>query len=260
MVLTNMWATILLAASFGVEEAKADMKDFREHTYVGKQGAKLPYRLLRPAHEESGKRYPLVLFLHGAGERGHDNKAPLQWCVEKFAEPKVRREHPCYVVVPQCPTKDRWADVDWSARTPSPISKQPTAAMKSVVDLLDRLEKELKVDPDRLYVAGLSMGGYGTWDLLGRFPKRFAAAVPICGGGDPATAADFAGTAIWAFHGADDTVVVPERSRQMIDALKNAKAPNVKYTEYPNVGHNSWSPAFREPELLPWLFAQIRTR
>jgi predicted peptidase len=102
------------------------------------------------------------------------------------------------------------------------------------------------------------MGGYGTWDALARQPKRFAAAVPICGGGDPKTAKLFAHVPIWVFHGEKDTVVKPIRSRMMVEALKAAGSSKVKYTEYPNVGHNSWTPAFREPDLLPWLFSQKR--
>jgi predicted peptidase len=131
--------------------------------------------------------------------------------------------------------------------------------MHSLMGLLDRLDGELPIDQARIYVGGLSMGGYGIWDLLARQPRRFAAAFPICGGGDPTTATTFAHVPIWAFHGADDEIVPVARSVEMVDALKAAGAKNLRFSNYAGVGHHSWLNAFAEPELFDWLFAQRRS-
>ena len=121
------------------------------------------------------------------------------------------------------------------------------------MQMIAKMQKELPIDPKRLYVMGLSMGGYGTWDALQRYPEKFAAAVPICGGGDE-TAADRIKAPVWAFHGDADGAVPVQRSRNMIEAIRKAGG-KPKYTEYPGVGHNSWSAAFKDPELLKWLFS-----
>jgi predicted peptidase len=130
--------------------------------------------------------------------------------------------------------------------------------MRALIGLLDQLERELPIDRDRVYIGGLSMGGYGTWDLLARQPRRFATAFPICGGGDPSVAKTFAPVPIWAFHGAEDDIVPLGRSQEMVDALKATKAPHVRFSVYPDVGHHSWLNAFAEPGFFDWLFAQRR--
>ena len=129
--------------------------------------------------------------------------------------------------------------------------------MQLVLDLLDTLPKTTPVDPDRVYVTGLSMGGYGTWDLITRFPQRFAAGVPVCGGGDETVAAHAAKVPVWAFHSDDDTVVKVSRTRNMLAAIR-AAGGQPKYFEYFGLGHGSWGRAYSEPELLPWMFAQRR--
>ena len=183
------------------------MNHFEKHLFVGKRGAKLPFRLLRPKNVVRGERYPLVVFLHGAGERGSDNNAQLKWCAKDFAKPEVRMKHPCFVVVPQCPKGGKWVDTPWDQSRSFPMPNEPSPSMRSLIGLIDRLERELPIDSDRLYLGGLSMGGYGVWDLVARQPKRFAAAFPICGGGDPQQAKSFAHVPIWCFHGADDEIV-----------------------------------------------------
>lgn len=125
--------------------------------------------------------------------------------------------------------------------------------MQRLIKLIDEVVARYDVDRSRIYVTGVSMGGFGTWDLLGRFPQRFAAAVPICGGGDPSIAADIKHIPIWVFHGAKDAVVLPRHSRQMVSALEKVGGDPL-FTEYRDVAHNSWEKAYREPKLLPWLF------
>jgi predicted peptidase len=215
----------------------------------------LPYRLLVPPGHHAAP-VPLVLFLHGAGERGHDNLAQLVHGVAIFAEPEVRRRHPAYVVAPQCPAGQRWVEKDWSAAAHR-LPPAPSLPLQQVLALLPRLRDEFPIDPDRIYVTGLSMGGFGTWDIVVREPRLFAAAVPICGGGDESFAPSIAPLPIWAFHGELDPVVPVARSRNMIAALRRAGG-DPRYTEYPGEGHSCWTRAYHEPDLLPWLFSQRR--
>lgn len=206
----------------------------------------LLYRLLKPTETESGKRYPLVIFLHGSGERGNDNIVTLKHIAPLFLEEKNRKQYPCLVMVPQCPANENWTYPNWY--------QEPKEPMRTVVELIDSLASLPSIDSMRIYITGLSMGGYGTWYLLTRYPEKFAAAVPICGGGDPHQVEKFKHVPIWAFHGSKDDAVPVAQTRNMITALKKAGAKPT-YTEYKKVGHDSWVKAYQESELLPWLFS-----
>ena len=219
-------------------------------------GGSLNYRLLKPLDYDPAKKYPVVLLLHGAGERGDDNKAQLVHGCRDLAAEGLRRRYPAFVVAPQCPEEQKWVEVPWDRRTHS-MPADPSPSMKHVFDLLDSLQAEFSIDEARLYGVGLSMGGYGVWDTLQRKPELLAAAIPVCGGGDPEHAATFKSTPVWAFHGADDALVVPERSRTMVAALTAAGGHPV-YTEYEGVGHDSWSATFANRAVWDWLFAQRR--
>ena len=229
----------------------ADPPPLEKHVFED-GGAKLPYHLLTPSKVEDGKKYPLVVFLHGAGERGADNEKQLVHGVPQFVA--NRDKFPCFLIAPQCPDGKKWVEVDWSADTHT-LPKDPGEVGRLALALIERSIRELPVDPKRVYITGLSMGGYGTWDLVARRPELFAAAAPVCGGADEATAARIKNVPVWAFHGAKDTAVKPARSRNMIAALEKAGG-KPKYTEYPDVGHNSWDPAYKDPEVFKWLFAQ----
>ena len=224
-------------------------------------GKALQYRLLKPDGVEAGKAYPLVLMLHGAGERGADNAKQLGWFWDAkkprvLGRPEVAAAK-AFVVVPQCPAGKQWVDVPWSKGSyKTPEVSEP---LKLTLDLLDALLKELPVDPDRVYAVGMSMGGYGVLDAAQRRPELFAAVVPVCGAGDPSKAKEIARVPVWAFHGADDNVVPVSGSREIVAALK-AAGGDPKYTEYPKAGHNSWSPAFDEKEFWTWIFAQKRAK
>ena len=215
------------------------------------------YRVLKPAVVEPGKRYPVVFFLHGAGERGSDNELQLTYLPTWLAEEENRRRHPCFVVVPQCRADHKWVEIDWSDKSSLPQKPEMTVDMAAAVAALDAVMRSEPVDPGRVYLTGISMGGYGSWDLAARTPERFAAVIPICGGGDEATAAKLKTLPIWCFHGDDDKAVPVERSRTMVEAVK-AAGGTVKYTEYAGVGHDSWTPAYRDPVTLDWLFGQER--
>jgi lysophospholipase L1-like esterase/poly(3-hydroxybutyrate) depolymerase len=231
-------------------------EEFAARRFTAADGASIGYRLLAPEKLEAGRKYPLVLFLHGAGERGDDNAAQMKHGVAAFASKDARERFPCFVLAPQCPKEQTWSAVKgWTGERS--FEEQPTEPMRLVLGALDALLAELPIDRDRLYVTGLSMGGYGTFDLLARFPERWAAAAPICGGGDATRIAAAKQVPLWAFHGANDNVVQVTRTREMVEALVRAGGAPL-YSEYPYVRHDSWNIAYGEPELLPWMFAQKR--
>lgn len=238
---------VLMAIS---QAAQGD--DFEARQYKGADGNVLPYRLLKPAHYDASQKYPLVVFLHGAGERGADNQKQVGYA-RKFLE-QACKDYPCFAMLPQCPENRRWVEVDWSAYQHA-MPAEPSVPMGEMMAALEQLRKEFNIDSDRIYVMGLSMGGYGTWDALARYPKVFAAGVPICGGADLNNAKVYARKPIWAFHGDADPTVPVQRSRFIVETVK-AAGGTPRYTEYPGMGHASWVPAMREAELAPWLFAQ----
>ncbi len=233
--------------------------DFTFHTYV-KDGHTLPYRLHKPELKK-GKKYPLVIFFHGAGERGLDNR--IQFL--RFA-PTVTfwEKYPCYVIAPGCPAVPKggknaegvWVDTPFGA-TASTMKDQPTWPMALAMEVIDKVIAENKIDPHRIYVTGLSMGGFATWEILQREGKLFAAAVPICGGADLAYADKLTKIPLWVFHGDADKTVPVTRSRDMVAAITKAGG-NVKYTEYPGVGHDAWGRTYSNPEMWDWLFAQVK--
>jgi predicted peptidase len=222
-------------------------------TFTGSAGM-LPYRLLKPEAPESGKTYPLVVFLHGSGERGTDNTAQLVHGIAEFCTPENRKKYPCFLAAPQCPAGKRWVEVDWTLDAHT-LPKEPSEPGRLVLELAEALPKEYPIDPNRVYLTGLSMGGFGTWDLLCRRPDLFAAAVPVCGGADEKEVEKIAKIPIWTFHGILDGVVKVSRSRNMVKALQKAGGRPL-YTEYPDEDHASWVPAYRASAMMKWLFAQ----
>ncbi|MEZ6132707.1 MAG: alpha/beta hydrolase-fold protein [Planctomycetaceae bacterium] len=216
------------------------------------------YRLLSPPDMEPGKKYPLVVFLHGAGERGTDNALQLLYFPEQMAQPRWRERFPCYILAPQCRKDARWVEVDWTLAEPHTMTPEPGEQLQVVMQMLDRTIEEEAVDISRIYLTGLSMGGYGTWDLALRRPDTFAAIAPICGGADDSRVAELADVPVWVAHGDADTVVPLQRSRGPVTALREAGA-NPVYVELPGVAHNSWTPSYSDNDgLVPWLFRQKR--
>ncbi len=220
-----------------------------------KDGNKLPYRFMKPAKVEEGKTYPLVIFLHGAGERGTDNKAQLRHGIQDIIKLGAEK-HPFFMLVPQCPNGKKWVEVDWGAASHT-MPEQLSVPFTLLFELLGKIEKENPIDQKRIYIMGISMGGFGTWDAISRFPDKFAAAVPVCGGADTAQAPKLVKIPIWVFHGGNDNTVKTQRSRDMVEALKKAGG-DPKYTEYPGVGHNSWTQTFSNPEVIEWIFSQSK--
>ena len=237
-------------------------QEFKKELLVH-QNDTLPYRILIPKNYNSQKSYPLLIFLHGAGERGSDNKSQLVHGSFLFKSEDFRNNYPAIVVFPQCPEKSSWANVKRNYDMLNgkkfdffkEISENKQLIM--VEELLDLIEKKYSIDPTRRYVGGLSMGGMGTFELVARNPDYFAAAFPICGGGNPKWANLLKSTPFWIFHGEDDGVVSVDFSRKMYEALSVEKA-SVRLTIYPDVNHNSWDNAFAEPDLMHWLFSNKR--
>jgi len=248
--------TMTVIALAGVTQVN---EKFQGQTY-SHGSFQLPYHILYPKHFDTTKRYPLILFLHGAGERGSDNVKQLTHGASLFAADSVMGKYPAIVIFPQCPAESYWANVDVETLPDGKRSfnfqarGKPTPPMAAVMELLDSLVKLSYVDVNRVYIGGLSMGGMGTFELLARRPKMFAAAFPICGGGNPVNVKRYAKRVkLWVFHGEADDVVPLYHSQRMVDAIKKDKG-DVRFSVYPGVGHNSWENAFAEPELLPWLF------
>lgn len=224
---------------------------------------KLPYRILMPLDFDSTKIYPVIFMLHGSGERGSDNELQLVHGAKLFLNNEIRKNYPAIVVFPQCPINDSWInsrdknDRSGKGKIVFFDAAPATKAMQHLQKFVQFILQEYPAKKDQVYVGGLSMGGMGTFDLVSRMPKTFAAAFPICGGANPAIAKKINNTKWWIFHGAKDDVVLPQYSSIMANALKAAKA-SVKFTLYPDANNNSWDAAFAELELLPWLFAQIK--
>lgn len=224
----------------------------------------LACRILSPIHFSPDKKYPLLVFLHGSGERGDDNESQLKWGGNLFLDSANRENFPAIVVFPQCPKDSSWSvrirKKDSAGQFSFPVDLPPSKPLQLVMSFIDTLVNSGIVDTERIYIGGLSMGGFGTFEILWRRPALFAAAIPICGGGNPQSVKLYGKNfPLWVFHGEKDKVVTPENSRVMVEALKKAGA-KVKYTEYPDVEHDSWVNAFAEPELLSWLFAQRRVK
>jgi predicted peptidase len=256
MVFRLFLTTFIFLSTMSLTSAADNRDRFEARTFEGAGGEKLGYRLLKPKDYDPNRKYPLVLFMHGAGERGDNNKAQLVHGMNDFASDEVMSKYPAFVIAPQCPNNKKWVEVDWSAAKHTSPEK-PSISLQLTFDAMAALQKEFSIDDKRIYVTGLSMGGYGTWDAAARRPDYFAAAAPICGGGDEGDAKKLAKVPIWAFHGDKDGAVKVERTRNMIAAIKEAGG-EPKYTEYPGVGHDSWSATYRNPEFYAWLFAQQR--
>jgi pimeloyl-ACP methyl ester carboxylesterase len=233
----------------GPERAQKLAQPFEARSYMNSQGDILLYRLMKPLDYDPNKKYPLVVCLHGGGGWGTDNVKQIDgsWAAQMLTEQYNRKEYPAFIFVPQCPPGFSWG---------GGIPNYP-GIDKLVFETISSLEEEFEIHDKRRYVMGGSLGGYGSWQFISTRPNMFAAAVPICGGGDPDLAQNIVDVPVWAFHGAKDRNVPVRRSREMIDAIKKAGG-NPKYTEYPDAGHIISTQVRETSDLLDWLFAQKR--
>ncbi len=230
---------LMLLISFTLNDQLSAQKQRAMKTSVVRKTS-LSYLSWFPADYKSQKekRFPLLIFLHGSGERGTDIQKVKTWGPPSFVE--QRPDFPFIVVSFQCP-EGQWWNVD------------------DLDGTLRKLLKKYRIDPDRVYLTGLSMGGFGTWDWASTYPKRFAAIAPVCGGGDDMFAGELKYVPVWAFHGQDDPVVPVNRTTQMVEAV-NKKGGNAKMTIYPGVGHDSWKKAYADEELYKWLLEHSRKK
>lgn len=215
--------------------------DFRDSAYY--QQAKhnqMPYRVMTPSKYDSTKKYPLVIFLHGVDERGTDNEKQLRWGASLFKSDSVRRDYPSFVIFPQCP-----ADYYWANDIP----------MHSLRSLIEDFAGVNNVDRSRIYIVGISMGAYGTYEMVARNPGLFAGAIAISGDGDLSRASNMARTQWKIYGGKKDTIVTSDKAEKMAKGLKDSGA-KVSLTIYPNANHvASWNYAFAEPDFCSWLFS-----
>ena len=218
----------------------------------------LQYLWYLPSDVEENETIPILLFLHGAGERGYDKQKTLVYGAKDFLSDKLQSLQKCAVLIPQCPNDQQWVNVPWTYDEHT-LPAEPSTALKLVSQLLNELCETYPIDENRIYLTGLSMGGFGAWDLVSRTPNRFAAVIPICGGGDAhATVVEkFEHVPVWVFHGDADQTVKVKRSRDMVRALRTAGG-KPEYTEYPNVDHDSWTNTYANPQIYQWLLAQRR--
>ena len=241
--------TAQLSAQPAATSAPPRAQMAKQFQFTRTLSAKVNYLLFLPKGYDAklGQHWPLILFLHGAGERGTDI-----WKVATHGPPKNVTAHPDFpfiIVSPQCPERQIWSK-------------------EVLLGLLDEVTSKYAVDTNRVYLTGLSMGGYGTWELGLTYPERFAAIVPICGGGQmisvilggrdkwPALKA----LGVWAFHGGKDPVVPLAESQRMVDALKKAGVQDVKLTVYPEAQHDSWTETYKNPQLYDWLLKHERKK
>ena len=247
-ILTLLISSECCAQQLGASEQRE--KILTPKVFQNAKGESLPYRLFIPQNYDAKKKYPLVVYLHGSGGLGTDNLKQIQtgnvYMIDLFTAADPQSRYPAFVVAPQS-SGEGWIHQDFT----------PTRQLQLVAELVGELRRVYSIDKNRAYVAGQSMGGFGTYAMIAAYPNLFAAAVPLCGGGDEAQAAQMMKTPIWAFHGDKDDSVPVEYSRKIVAAINKAGG-KAKYTEYPGEGHNIWQKVVKEPELLPWLFAQHR--
>ncbi|MBN2727947.1 MAG: prolyl oligopeptidase family serine peptidase [Bacteroidales bacterium] len=217
----------------------------------------LPYRLYIPAQILPDQKPAFVLFLHGAGERGTDNELQLTHGVKEFMAEDIRGEYNFILLAPQCPESARWTEVDWT-KASSKMPPRISIPLQESFELMDSLIEEYNVDPQQIYITGLSMGGFGTWDAICRRPDFFAAAMPVCGGGDESKAGLIAHIPIRAFHGKLDHLVLPARSINMVNAIR-LNGGNAEIILFDDLGHLCWDRVYQNHDNIHWLFSNWKT-
>jgi predicted peptidase len=233
------FASAIILTGVAVAHAKEIKTGFLNRIHVDPDGKEAKYIVFVPHAYDGSKPFPLILFLHGMGESGKDGQKQVTVGLGPAIE-RQEKTFPFIVIFPQSQTKNWQSGFRDSQRA---------------LDILAEIQRELRVDPKRIFLTGISMGGYGTWSLAARYPDRWAAIVPICGGGNTAKAKLIKDISCWCFHGGADDKVPVERSREMIAALGEAGGTPI-YTEYPGIAHNSWDQAYATPELYEWLLQQ----
>ena len=240
-------------AQFSVEE------QMQFCSYTNEIGEVFAWRMASPRYPAEGAKYPLIIFLHGSGECGTDNKQHLRLGLPRLLDTLRKLNREAVVMAPQCQRGNWWVSrlamtADYS------MAAETTPSMDVLMELIRHVKATMPVDPERIYITGLSLGGFATWEAVQRYPDLFAAAVPICGGGDIRQVRQLRRLPVWIFHGDKDTNVSVECSRRMVAAMREAGCRKVFYTEYPGVAHNCWDKAYADAEMVNWLLAQTREK
>ncbi len=240
---------------------------FTTYQYQDTNGNSMTYYLYAPANFDPTQRYPLVLVLHGGGERSSplasaaQNRATLlnQSYVQAFVTPTTQATWPAFVLVPQLAPNQNWVDVPVGVSSYT-LADTPSPSLMLSMEILTEVRQSYPaIDPHRIAIAGISLGAFGVWEAIERWPSIFAAAIPIAGAGDPSAASNARGVAIWAFHGALDVTVPVDGSRSMVRAVQDAGG-DICYTEFPNRGHDVWNSeaVLSQRNVLTWLYAQTK--
>lgn len=243
----------ILLALAGMATAHAAQPEAK--TFTAADGTEVLYRFATPGKIEEGKTYPLVLFLHGSGQRGDDNSAQIRNGVTDILKGAEKLNEPTFLIAPQCPN-GRWWSEPKAGRLRLADAGGKNPLMDAILTLVAETAKTQPIDPNRIYLTGLSMGGFGTFDMLVRSPETWAAALPVCGAGDPDSVENFKHVPIRIFHGDADDVVPPQGSKSMAEALEAAGAKDMELTLYPGVKHDSWTQTYSDPAVIKWLFSQ----
>ncbi len=265
LALGAMFAMVLISTSDDANAAVFSHKydGYLTRTYTDKQDASMTYYLYVPRGYNPRQSYPLVLLLHGGGERGETKSTLAQnrslllndAYANVWSSLTVQSRWPSFVVAPQIVGTNQWVNTP-SDQGSYQLAPQPSVSLRLAKEIVDALQREYQgIDSNRLYITGLSMGGYGAWDAIERWPTYFAAAAPIAGAGDPTQASVLTHLPIWAFHGAEDMNVPVSGSRDMVQAIR-AAGGQPSYTEYPQAGHDIWMQVYTSSDFLSWLFAQ----
>jgi predicted peptidase len=233
----TMLVLLAFACSFPALHAQYPSihKEYSEAHYKG-----VRYGLFKPVNYDSKKSYPLVVYLHGSTDT-------VSRDIHLYQD-SIQQKYPCFVLTPKCTNPDQGWGNTWTA------AHAPTTAI--TLELVDELIRQNSIDKNRLYIYGISMGGFGVFSVLQKNPGKFAGAYAICGGSDTTAANKVMLTPLWIFHGDADDIVPVRLSRNIYNKIIELGGKQTKYTEYPGVKHNSWENALREPALLPWLFSQ----
>lgn len=240
----------LLVLFLSVIRLSAQQKgEFVSNKFVSENNDTLPYQFYISAGIDTTKNYPLILWLHGKGERGKDNKMQLT-LIKNWLPDSLDKSFPGFILAPQCSVNETWSKYDKLASQITFDTVTPEI-QKSIISLLDELGKTYPIDTSRIYIMGISMGGFGVFDIITRYPNRFAAAISICGGGDPEMHEHLNKTPIWAFHGENDKVVDKRHSIQVMNEILNEEH---FLTLYPGVGHDCWNKVFKEKGLIKWMY------
>lgn len=251
-----LWFSLLLCT---LQLNAQDFKKFDKGSFIDGKDT-ISYRILFPEHFDPKLKYPVLFFLHGRGESGSDNEKQLTHGAKLFLRNDIRQKFPAIVIFPQCTEDSYWSNVnivkDSAGKRNFNFIKggKPTKAMHALLGMVDNILDKPYADKNQVYIGGLSMGGMGTYEMLRRKPKTFAAAIAICGGDNLANVNKYKKVPLWIFHGGKDDVVDPAFSTAIANQLKIV-GKEVKFTLYPDDNHNSWNSAFGEAQLLPWLFS-----